>query len=81
MEMPRAVMEHNPCCLKILQNLVQMKEQPTNIEWESLTRDCHAMTEEGTPIKLKTQGVSTFLYQSTKFFMVKLYIIYEPASI
>jgi hypothetical protein len=42
-EMPtKEILEQNPCCMQMLQNLVKPKGQPTTSEWISLTKDCLA---------------------------------------
>lgn len=61
-EMPIVeLLEHNPCCLKLLQTLVKIKEQSTNVEWVSLTRDCNAITKAETPVKLEDPGCFNIL--------------------
>ena len=50
------MLEQNPIYLRMLQTLIQLKEQPTTPESVSLTRDCQTTTEEETPIKIKDPG-------------------------
>jgi len=50
------MLEQNPCCMQMLQDLVKLKEQPTTPEWISFAKDYHANTEVETHIKIKDPG-------------------------
>jgi len=49
------MLEQNPCCMQMLQELVKLKKQPTTLEWISLARD-HANTKVESYIKIKDPG-------------------------
>lgn len=56
-EMPtQEMVKHNPCCIKLLQNLVKLKIPPTAAEWISLVRDYHTNTETNSNIKIRDPG-------------------------
>ena len=56
-EMPtNEMLEQNPCCMQMLQELVKLKKQPTTSEWISLARDYHANTKVESHIKIKDPG-------------------------
>jgi len=50
------MLEQNLCCMRMLQNFVQLEEQPTKAEWLSLARDWHANTKVEEHIKIKDHG-------------------------
>jgi len=56
-EMPtQEMLKHNPCCMKMLQNLVILKTPHKAAEWISLTADYHTNTKADTDIKIKDPG-------------------------
>lgn len=48
----KEMLEQNPCCMEILQDLMKLKKQPTTSEWISLARDYHANTKVENRIKI-----------------------------
>jgi len=52
----KEMLEQNPCCMQMSQDLVKLKKQPTTSEWVSLARDYQANTKGCTHIKIKDPG-------------------------
>lgn len=53
---PQEMLKHNPCCMKMLQNLVKLKTPPTVAEWISLAGDYDTSTKTNSNIKIKDPG-------------------------
>ena len=47
------MLERNPCCMQMLQELVNLNKRPTTSEWISLVRDYYANTRVENHIKIK----------------------------
>jgi len=76
-EMPtQEMLKQNPCCMKMLQDLVKLKKHRTIAEWVSLAGDYHANTKADTHIKiLKIHEASTFQSRSMVCLWGLLYVI------
>jgi len=49
----KEMFEQNPCCMRVLQDFVQLEQKPTKEESLSLARDWHANTKVERRIKVK----------------------------